>query len=848
MPPRCRTSIGVRLDDLPAPSAVSRRARTICALAGVLAAALIGLTHAAEARASDNYWACYVPNGMTYDAYVYNGCDYQDNGPDIPATPLPSYHVREPAEGLMACTHPAYFFWDFSQLSSNCPSTGFSFSPNGGNMYRLWDIRPRTLTASPAVVEVAAPAKKATDIAWTTPVADQIYVSDNGGADQLFATGGTGHKSFDVASGHTYVFTMYPGLIYKRHTSATLTVRGVPRTLSSISTGVARRPDGKIDVLARGTDGNADVATLAPSGRLMTPWSSLSRQVLGAPSGSWTPDGKTLDVFAVAPDHTIIRRRFDVGAGWGAWGAVAGTGAAYSTTVGVARSAGGISLFMRGSSGYAYSERITEAGILDGARWTQMSNQYVVGAPSASWSADGRTLNVFAVGADYAIYQRRQVNGTWGVWTQEPGKGGAYSETVGLLDRGDALNLFVRGSGGMAYLESLTSTGALTGAWRTFDLTVAGTPVATWNADKTICDVVAVGTDNRVYRRQGVRNAAWANWANSQVASATVGLAAAIGIPGVTSTESVLARSNNGGAYLESLTPAGALGAAWGTLDLPTTDGSPAGSWSPDGRTLDVVAVHRNGLVYRRQKVGGVWSPWTELSGAPPASVAATASVAGSATDVTIAFKGLDGWTYWKTFPRAGTATTGWAQVDRPLLGAPALSWSPDGTRLELEGIGTDHHIWRHEYRRATNSWTPWSEAPNNGAASTQTVGIAGSGDGVSMFVRGTSGTAWVQTITRDGATVKQWFNLDKQVLGAPSGAWSADGKTLDVVVVGTDYNAWRRQYVKATNTWGAWKPVPDGGSAPYFALPSAEPQTTDPALGSEDDPPPPAIDPLSHT
>jgi hypothetical protein len=821
--------------------AFPRRALTLIVLVTLLASTAFAVAAAERAEAHDNVWACSVPVGHTYDTYVRNGaCGTVDRGEYFDPIVLPMFHVREPAEGMVACTRPEGFFFDFSITSPGCLDDDFinPFSEGRGNIYRLWDIRPRTLTAATTSVAIAPPATGRTVLTWTTPATDRLWVSDNGGPERLVTTGGSGSRTVDVVSGHTYVYRLYTGVIDNRHLAATVTVRGVPRTLSSVSPSVARRPDGKVDVLARGTDGNADIATLAPSGRLMSPWASLGRKILGAPAGTWSADGRTLDVFAVGEDRVVLRRQFRVGSGWGAWSEVVGGRAAYSSTVGVARNATGISLFIRGVDGYAYTERVGGGGALQGASWTRMANQYVVGAPTGTWSPDGKALMVAAVGADYSIYLRRQSGGTWGDWRREPGNGGAYAATVGLADRGDALALFVRGSNGNAYIESLTSTGALTSTWRAFDMQVMGSPTASFNPERTAADVIAVGTDNRIYRRHGPRGSAWEAWTNSQLASPTVGIVGRIGITGVAGEEKLLARGNNATAYVETLTATGGLGAGWATLDRQVGDAAPSGSWSPDGSTLDVVSVGVGGVVQRRQylRASNTWTAWADVPNAPPAAVGAMATIASSATDVTIGVKAANGYSYVKTFPRSGPDTSPWTQVDRPLLGGPALSWSPDGAVLELAGIANDHTILRRQYRRASDAWTAWSRSPNDGAASTSTVSLAGYGGGVSMLVRATNGSAYVQTYTRDGLTIMNWTNLLKQVLGAPSGYWSADGKTLDVVVVGTDFNAWRKQYVRATGAWSAWQQVPAGGSAPYFALPTAVPATADPALGGEDD------------
>ena len=92
----------------------------------------------------------------------------------------------------------------------------------------------------------------------------------------------------------------------------------------------------------RSADGNAAVATLDKTGRLIMPWTSLGKQVLGAPSAIWSADGETLDVFAIGTNHRIYRRRYSSWDGWGPWSEVPDNGVATSNTVSAARNAGGI--------------------------------------------------------------------------------------------------------------------------------------------------------------------------------------------------------------------------------------------------------------------------------------------------------------------------------------------------------------------------------------------------------------------------------------------------------------------------------------------------------------------------
>jgi hypothetical protein len=96
--------------------AFPRRAFTLIVLATLLAGTAIAVAAAARAEAHDNFWACSVPDGHTYDTYVRNGaCGTIDRGEYLDPTVLPMFHVREPAEGMVACTRPEGFFSDLDR-------------------------------------------------------------------------------------------------------------------------------------------------------------------------------------------------------------------------------------------------------------------------------------------------------------------------------------------------------------------------------------------------------------------------------------------------------------------------------------------------------------------------------------------------------------------------------------------------------------------------------------------------------------------------------------------------------------------------------------------------------------
>jgi hypothetical protein len=794
----------------------------------MMALASLALGPATQARAADGDYSCTMPaldSGATWDRVLFTlAC------PSF----RPTYELRTPVDGLWACSVPDGFVADDERVEAyRCSAEGDAPS------YRLRASSAPAISAAPRTFTLMAPATGTTVVSWTTAAPVDITVSRDDDPQTPFASAtASGHRGAEIRTPHTYVFRMFAANDHA-HVLASTTVRGFERTLSSTSPAVARRPDGKFDVLARGTDGNADLATLAPSGQLLTPWSSLGKQVAGAPSASWSADGTTLDVAAVGADRRVYRRQFTIAGGWTGWTQVPGGLVSGADTVGIARLGSYVSLFARATDGIAYMANLTAAGGVVNP-WTTLE-KLTAGAPAGSWSEDGRTLMIAAVGADYAVYQRRWTrDGGWEPWVRQTGMS-STSATVGLAARGSSeLAMLVRGSDERAWYLPMTAGGSPNSDWTPLGRRhVRGAPVASFSPDGHTLDVAVVGTDDRVYRRRRV-DGAWTRWANSQIASTTVGIAGREDIEGLGAVDDLLIRGYDGGAYANMEWATGEVPGPWGPIFKQTGE-SYAGTWSPDGSSLDTVAIGADREVDRQRFSGGAWHPAgaVPVPHAPASSSAPT--MAGTASRLTYAFRGTDGNGYVETVARGGDVVRGWKQLDGPLLGSPALSWSADGTTLVVVAVGTDHAVYHRRFVRH-RGWTAWRAVAGGFVAGSPTVGIASFRDDarphrrVTLFARGVDGDAWSATIAANGRLLRPWASLGKQVLGAPSAIWNASGSKLTVVAVGTDYRAVRRQCVRGSG-WRPWTIVPDGGSAPYFALPASTPPQADPALGSEGPP-----------
>jgi hypothetical protein len=90
--------------------------------------------------------------------------------------------------------------------------------------------RPATLTAAPNLVP-DGDRTGTTIIAWSTGTGaiGQVFVSENGGLEQLFATGPAGRQATNViAPGTQYEFRLYEGINRSARLASLIVTREMP--------------------------------------------------------------------------------------------------------------------------------------------------------------------------------------------------------------------------------------------------------------------------------------------------------------------------------------------------------------------------------------------------------------------------------------------------------------------------------------------------------------------------------------------------------------------------------------------------------------------------------------------
>ena len=156
------------------------------------------------------------------------------------------------------------------------------------------------------------------------------------------------------------------------------------------------------------------------------------------------------------------------------------------------------------------------------------------------------------------------------------------------------------------------------------------------------------------------------------------------------------------------------------------------------------------------------------------------------------------------------TATNGafgaFRQIPAGTLSGPAAV-SPDGQRVHLFVVGTDHALWHTSTLVDANGqptvFAPWESLGGWVSAAPATASSA-SGRLI-VTVRGLEGDVWSRTF--DGTAWAPWQTAGGLAIAAPA-VDVVDGATYRILVVGTDGVVWSRQVAAAggapTSDWGS--------------------------------------------
>lgn len=240
------------------------------------------------------------------------------------------------------------------------------------------------------------------------------------------------------------------------------------------------------------------------------------------------------------------------------------------------------------------------------AHWESLGGALTSGAEVASWSPN--RLDVFARGADNALYHRAWTGRGWSGWES---LGGSLTSDPAAVSWGNGrIDVFARGVDNALYHKVYSGSWS---AWEALGGALASGPaVASWGPGRL--DVFVQGNDNAVYHR--AYSGSWGGWESLGGALTSDPTAVSWGSGRI----DVFARGTDNALYHRVWNGNGWGG--WESLGATLGSAPTSASWAPN--RLDVFALAPDNSLMHRTWTGYVWTGWENWGGswsADPAAV-----------------------------------------------------------------------------------------------------------------------------------------------------------------------------------------------------------------------------------
>ena len=242
----------------------------------------------------------------------------------------------------------------------------------------------------------------------------------------------------------------------------------------------------------------------APSGG-WGEWSSLGGQLASGTSPAvCAQNANSLDVFVVGTDNALWHKHYQSTSGWGNWESLGG----YLTSdpAAVSRSAGKITVFVRGSSGSLWSMSTTDGGAT-WSGWNEIGGQLLAGTSPTAYAWGNDRIGWLVTGTNNVLYH---------MWDDAAGRhgwenlGGYLTSSPAATSSGSgAIDVFVRGGSGalwqMEYNNGWSGWTAVGG-----EIAPGTTPAAcSWGPGRL--DVFVTGTSGALWHRW-YASGVWSGW------------------------------------------------------------------------------------------------------------------------------------------------------------------------------------------------------------------------------------------------------------------------------------------------------------------------------------------------
>jgi hypothetical protein len=210
--------------------------------------------------------------------------------------------------------------------------------------------------------------------------------------------------------------------------------------------------NGRVDVVARGTDNQVYTRTSFDNGASFGGWVNLGGQISGDPSIVAWGNGR-LDVFATGTDRQLWHRWSNDGSNWGIWEPLGGviTGSVDASSWGPGR----LDVLARGTDGQVW-HRFHDGGW---SGWIPMGGQLFAGSGPAAASPAVNRFDIVVRGTDNRVYIRSWNGSSWSSYAWlNGGSTNGDPDAFGVLGR---TTVYVTGTNGYVY-RSTRPAGATT--------------------------------------------------------------------------------------------------------------------------------------------------------------------------------------------------------------------------------------------------------------------------------------------------------------------------------------------------------------------------------------------------
>lgn len=288
---------------------------------------------------------------------------------------------------------------------------------------------------------------------------------------------------------------------------------------------------------------------------------------------------------------------------------------------------------------------------------------------AAFQNADG-TQQVFVIGADNALYTRRQnPDGSWGAWAS---LGSQAKKLAVARNASGQLDLFIIGMDDHTWMRSQTAPGTF-GAWT--DLGGLCKQIAVGTATNGRQQVYVIGFDNGLWTRRQNADGSFGAWTNLggqvKALATTVNAAGQLDVYAIGFDDHLWFRRQN----------ADGTFTAW--ADLAGLCKQLAVGTGSDGRQQVFVIGFDNAVWTRRQNADGSFGAWTSLGG-QAREIAAVRNGAGLIDVLAI---GLDGRAWTRRQSSAGTFD---AAVNLGGSLSRIAGMTDAAGRVSIVGVGSD--------------------------------------------------------------------------------------------------------------------------------------------------------------